>query len=184
MAHPFDPAHAVRFELGKGRVSVGGTDARVLVPADALNHLCASAGEEKARDFGRRLGTEIGRRVAERVPSGASVPEMVEHLGGDLALAGLGSLGVEMWGRALVLKIEGSPLGAEGDVLLSAVLEGALHRALARDAAVLPIARADGTARLVVVSTQTAAKVKAWLHSGVTWGDALARLNATGAHSG
>jgi len=184
MPQPFNPTHAVRFELGRGRVTAFGTEPRVLVPADALGRLCESAGEHGASDFGRRMGTEIGRRVAERVSSNASLPEMVEHLGGDLALAGLGSLGVEVWGRALVMTVEGSPLGSHGDVLLASVLEGAVQRALARDVAVVPIDRQDARVRLLVVSPQTAASVRDWLKNGVSWGDALTRLNTPSKHSG
>lgn len=179
MAQPFNPTHAVRFEIGRGRVSLAGSEPRVLVPADALGKLCSSAGPEVARDFGRRLGTEIGRRVGERISATASVPEMVEHLGGDLALTGLGSLRVEVWGRALVLKVDDSPLGTEGDSVLSAVLEGALQRALARDVEVVPLERTDGAVRLVVVSPGAAPSVRRWLADGVSWGDALARLNKT-----
>jgi len=178
MAEPFNPTHAVRFEMGRGRVSVDGTDARVLVPADALGRLCASAGVESIRDFGRSLGTELGRRVARRLDGAApSVPVLVEHLGGDLALSGLGSLTVEIWGRALVLAITDSPLGQEGDLLLASVLEGALQRALARDAALVGLERNDGKVRFAVLSPKTAEGVRRWLGEGVSWGDALARLN-------
>jgi hypothetical protein len=180
MSEPFNPTHAVRFELGRGRVSLNsseGPEARVLVPADALRDLCASAGADTMKDFGRRLGTEIGRRVAARLGTGSSVASMVEHLGGDLALAGLGSLGAEVWGQALVFTVTGSPLGKDGDSLLSAILEGAVQRALARDAAVVPIERTDERARLVVVSPTTAPRVRQWLAEGVSWGDALSRLS-------
>ncbi|HEX7671245.1 MAG TPA: hypothetical protein VF395_16740 [Polyangiaceae bacterium] len=181
MSEPFNPTHAVRFDLGSGRVTVGGqegSEPRVLVPADALRHLCASAGADGLTDFGRSLGTDIGHRVAARVGAASSVSTVVEHLGGDLALAGLGSLGAEVWGQALVFTVTGSPLGNEGDALLAAVLEGALQRALARDAAVVPIDRTDGKARLVVVSRATAGRVRQWLSDGVSWGDALSRLSA------
>ena len=150
----------------------------MLVPVDALAKLCAGAGHESTKDFGRRIGTEIGRRVATRVPGGGSIHTMVEHLGGELALAGLGSLGVEIWGRALVLTVTASPLGAEGDGLLAAVLEGALQRALGRDAAVIRLERTDDKARLVVVSPKSGTTLEQWLAQGVSWGDALARLNA------
>jgi hypothetical protein len=103
---------------------------------------------------------------------------MVEHLGGDLALAGFGSLGAEVWGRALVFTVTGSPLGHDGDALLAAVLDGALQRALGRDAAVVPIDRADERVRLVVVNRATGSRVRQWLAEGVTWGDALSRLSA------
>ena len=73
MAEPFNPTHAVRFEIARGRVSLTGdsTEARVLVPAGALGKLCESAGPDGVRDFGRNLGTEIGRRVGARLDGGA-----------------------------------------------------------------------------------------------------------------
>ena len=103
----------------------------MLVPPLALLDLCQSAGQEAIAAFGRQLGLEAGRRVAHRVGSGLEslgVASWVEHLGGDLALMGLGSLAVERWGRALILTVSDSPLGQEGDALLAAVLEGALER--------------------------------------------------------
>jgi len=181
MSQPFQPEKAVRFELGRGRVSVGSSDAQLLVPVEALAELCSSAGEEGARHFGRRLGAEIGRRAAERLSKTASPAELVEHLGGDFALSGLGSLSIEAWGRALVFKVEGSPLGAKGDAVLSAVLEGALQQAVGRETTVMPLSRTDSPARLLVSSAKAAAAVKSWLSTGTQWGDALARLNATGA---
>lgn len=180
MAQSFNPENSVRFELGAGRVSLGGADDRVLVPAEALGRLCSSAGESATRDFGHRLGTQIGRRIADRVSADTRVAEMVEHLGGEVALAGLGSLSLELWGHALVLKIEGSPVGPEGDALAAAVLEGALDRSLARQTSVVLIARTDATARYLVGSPRAATQVKGWLGSGVSWGEALTRLNEAG----
>lgn len=177
MPQPFNPTHAVRFELARGQVSVEGVG-RVIVPADALQHLCDGAGPDGVKDFGRRVGTELGRRVAARVDGGASIPTMVEHLGGDLALAGLGSLGVEVWGKALVLTVQDSPLGPRGDALLAAVLEGALQRALARDTAIVPLGHDGGKARLLAVSPKTADAVRGWLTSGASWGDVLTRVQA------
>jgi hypothetical protein len=180
MPEPFNPTHAVRFEIARGRVSLDGTEARVLVPAAALGKLCESAGAESVKDFGRSLGTEIGRRVAARLDGGApSVTALVEHLGGDLALSGLGSLTVEIWGRALVFAVMDSPLGKEGDLLLASVLEGAVQRALARDTSLVELERSDGRVRFAVLSPKTADGVRKWLGQGVSWGDALARLNAT-----
>jgi hypothetical protein len=177
MGQPFNPTHSVRFELGRGRVSMDGSEARLLVPVDALNQLCASAGPESAKDFGRRIGTELGRRVSTRIESRSSVATMVEHLGGDLALVGLGSLGVEVWGRALVLTVTDCPLGKDGDSLLSAVLEGAIQRGLNRDVAVVPLDREDAKARFLVVSPDAAGTVRRWLSEGLSWGDTLSRLN-------
>src|SRR5262249_42956036 len=126
---------------------------------------------------GRGLGTEMGRRVIGRLGETASVSSMVEHLGGELALAGFGSLGIEGWGRALVLTITGSPLGADGGAPLAAVLGGALQRAVARDAHIVRIDRTNGKARLAVLRPSTAASVRRWLGEGVSWGDILTRLS-------
>jgi len=180
MPQPFNPTHSVRFELGRGQVSVDGAEPRLLIPADALRHLCDSAGAEGVKDFGRRVGTEIGRRVASRLDGSASIAAMVEHLGGDLALSGLGSLGVEIWGKALVLTVKDSPLGKSGDALLSAVLEGALQRALARDTAIVPIDRDGEKARLLAVNPRKAEAVRRWLAEGVSWGDVITRVDAGG----
>ena len=104
---------------------------------------------------------------------------MVEHLGGEIALMGLGSVALERWGRVLVVTVSGSPLRAEGDEVLAGVIEGALQRGFGRTAAVVPIQRDDSLVRLLIVSPQTAERVRGWLGSGVSWGDTLGRLNAS-----
>jgi hypothetical protein len=184
MATPrFDPTGSVTFNLRRGRVEVSGTAERVLVPADALAALLTSAGSESARDFGRQLGTEIGRRVAERLSatSDAGVEAVVEHLGGDLALMGLGSLAAERWGRALVLIFSDSPFGAQGDELLAAVVEGAIQRAFGRDVSVVRLSREDRDARFLVTGPDGADRMRRLLASGLAWGEALTRLQTGGA---
>jgi hypothetical protein len=182
MATRFNPSGSVSFDLVRGRVDVGGD--HVLVPADALVDLCKSAGDEAAIDFGRRLGTAAGRRVAERLgdTSSASLEEVLEHLGGELAVLGLGSLGLERWGRALVLTVDGGPFGQQLDRLLGAVLEGALQRAFGRDVHATKLVRDDRQVRFLIASAQSAGKVNEWLGSGLSYGDVLARLQqSTGA---
>jgi hypothetical protein len=178
MAEPgFDPSQSVKFDVARGAVELDG-GACLLVPPAALLALCQGAGDEAKRDFGRTLGTELGRRVASRYRAvDGSIESWLDHLGGSLALVGLGSLGVERWGRALVLTLRGSPLGRDGDVLVAAVLEGALQRALARDTAIVPLAREDDEVRLLVVNPGAASKVRGWLAEGVAWGEVLARLH-------
>src|SRR4029079_11583499 len=117
------------------------------------------------------------RRVAERLDAGAGPEAVVEHLGGEIALMGFGSLPLGRWGRVLVATIQGSPLRGEGDELLAGVLEGALQRAFGRTAAVVPLQRDDALVRLLIVNPAAADRVRGWLGSGVSWGDALTRLN-------
>jgi hypothetical protein len=182
MAEPnFDPTHSVHFDLAKGRVALDATEARLLVPPLALLDLCRSAGPDAIAAFGHRLGVEVGRRVAHRLGAaleGLGIAGWVEHLGGDLALIGLGSLAIERWGRALVLTVSDSPLGQEGDALLAAVLEGALQRALSRQVTAVPLHREEGQTRFLVLNAEAATKTKSWLAAGVSWGEVLTRLNA------
>jgi len=168
----------VSFDLVRGRVECGGQ--QVIIAAEALVDLCRAAGDEAVSDFGRRLGTAAGRRVAERLgdgTAGASLEDVLEHLGGELAILGLGSLGLERWGRALVLTVESS-LGAQLDRLLGAVLEGALQRAFGRDAHATKLARDDRHVKFLIASAASASKVNQWLMSGVGYADALSRLQS------
>lgn len=173
----FDPTHSLEFNLDRGSVKLSGSRERVLLPADALAALVKGADVETRRDFARRLGTEAGRRVAERLDASASPEAVVEHLGGEVALMGLGALGFERWGRLLVVTVQGSPLRGEGDEILAGVVEGALQRAFGRTASVVPLQRDDSLVRLLVVSSGSADRVRGWLDDGVSWGDVLSRLN-------
>jgi hypothetical protein len=176
----FDPSHSVKFDLGRGSVHLEGTGPRVLVPADALVELCKHAGADSLTDFGRKLGTEVGLRVTSHWGDSGqniSVEGLVEHLGGNLALLGLGSLSLERWGKALVFVVEGSPLGAPGDPLLAAVIEGALQRCMGRDGRAVTLGRDDGHVRFLMVGASGADRVRAWMAEGTSWGEAIARLH-------
>lgn len=179
MQAPFDPTHAVSFDLNRGRVVIGDGDAQVVAPATALVELCVEAGSEPGRAFAAHLGSEIGRRVSKRLPDAARLsPEVVlDHLGGEWALAGLGSLGLERWGRALVLTVDGSPFGPRGDAVVAAALEGSLQRALGRQASVVVLERDDERARFAVLNRKAATQVSAWIHDGMSFGEALERLH-------
>jgi hypothetical protein len=174
----FDPTHTVRFDLEHGQITRTGSAARLLLPAQAVVDLCGAAGGEALRDFGRQLGTEVGRLVSERLGpvDQASIESMLEHLGGELALMGLGSLAVERWGRALVLKLDACPLPAAGDAVLSAVLEGALQRAASRDVRAVVLSRDDSVVRLAILGAEAAPHVAEQLANGAPWADVLARI--------
>ncbi len=180
---PFDPSKAVTFDLSQGLVHLEGAPSRLLVPAEALRALAEAAGPEAAAAFGRAMGEAMGRRAASRLGAGTGVQEapveaVVEHLGGELALAGRGSLGLERWGRALVLVVDQSPLGAGGDGLLGAALSAALEAAAGREVRTLLLGRDAVRARFLVGGAAGVAKVQAWLGEGVPWGEALVRLHA------
>jgi hypothetical protein len=188
MAEPrFNPSHTVEFDFARGVVALGPAAPRVLLPADLLRDLLPALPEDARTDLGHRLGTELARRVGERLGPAvteASIECVVEHLGGEVALTGLGSLALERWGQALVLALAGSPLGAGGDELLARLVEGALQRLFGRDTRAVVLERAEGTVRLLVVSPRTAARVAEWLAAGTAWGEALARLQSGGGKGG
>ena len=181
----FDPSSAVTFDFSHGLVRMDGAPARLLVPADALVALLSAAGAEATAAFARSLGEGMGRRVAGRLSAeggagalAASVAGVVDHLGGELALAGLGSLSLERWGKALVLVVDHSPLGASGDRLLEVTLAGALEEATGKPARALVLARDAAQARFLIGSAAALDKVRAWLEQGVSWGEALVRLHS------
>jgi hypothetical protein len=173
---PFDPTHAVRFDLPRGAVRAGsGGDPALLVPVAALAELARSAPAEASAAFGRALGAAIGRRAAARLADGkaASIEDFVTQLAGETAVAGLGVLTVERWGRALVVALEGFPLG---EPMLIPVVSASLEAATGRKTSCVVLSRAP-QARLLVTSDAVASKVRGWLSSGVAWGDVLTRLH-------
>ena len=183
---PFDPSKAVTFDLTRGLVQQEGAPSGLIVPAEALAALAHAAGPEASSTFGRSVGEAIGRRVASHLAAAEGVRAaragaVVEHLGGELAMTGLGSLGLERWGRAMVLVVDQSPLGSAGDALLESVLAGAVSAAVGEQSSVTVLAREGGRVRFLIASRAGADKVRAWLDEGVPWGDALVRLHAPSA---
>jgi hypothetical protein len=174
----FDPSYALEFDFGRGQVRMANAGERLLVPSDALLALCDGAIDDAVRDFGRRLGTEAGRAMLGRLGEAwqSSMEEVVEHLGGELALMGLGSLGLERWGHALVLSFSFSPLGGGGDLLLGSVLEGAMQRCFGRDVVAAKLVRQGDQVRFLIAGREGADKAHGWLSQGVAWGDVLSRL--------
>ena len=178
MSTRFDPSYALEFDLGRGQIRMANAGERLVVPSDALLALCHGASEDAVRDFGRRLGTEAGRALLGRLgdTGQASLEAVVEHLGGELALMGLGSLGLERWGTALVLSFTHSPLGGAGDLLLGSVLEGAAQRTFGRDVVATKLVRDADHVRFLITGHAGAELALGWLASGVAWGDVLTRL--------
>lgn len=182
MSLNFDPSYALEFDFGRGQVRKANAGERVVVPSDALLALCQGASEDAVRDFGRRLGIEAGRTMNDRLGEAwqASLETVVEHLGGELALMGLGSLGLERWGQALVLTLTHSPLGWAGDLLLGSVLEGAMQRSFGRDVVAIKLVRDMDQVRFLIAGHDGAHKVNHWLSQGVAWGEVLSRLTQRG----
>jgi hypothetical protein len=178
VASSFDPTHAVRFDLPTGSVRTRGEeDRQVFVSASALDELVRASPPEAVEAFGRALGSAIGRRAANRMgdAQAASVEAFLAQLAGEAAVAGIGALRIERWGRALVVVVEGSPL--VGGLLLP-IVSSALEAASGRRNACALLSRDDTTARIFVGSEGAVARVRGWIAGGWRWSEALAKLQA------
>ncbi len=173
----FDPSHSIEFNLARGLVKVEGASPRLVIPADAIAALVSSASDDARKDFAHRIGSEAGRRASERLGEEASLESVVDHLGGEFALMGLGSFSIERWGKALVVLFSHAPFGPEGDELLSSIVEGAFQRAFGRATRVVPLHRDHPDVRLLVVSRAAADKVRDWLANGTPYTEVLQRLH-------
>lgn len=176
-APPFDPTHAVRFDLPRGSVRAGADgDRLLLVPTSALDDLVLSAPPEAVESFARATGSVIGRRAAARMsdPQSAPIDVFVTQLAGEAALAGVGALTVERWGRALVVVVEHSPLAGS---LLVPLVAAALDAAAGRRVWCTLLSRDEHAARVLVGGEAGVGRVRDWIASGVAWGEAIARLH-------
>lgn len=177
MTPRFDPTRAVVFDFGRGQLRDEEGSARLNLPASLVLRLLESGGPENQRDFGRSLGADLGRRIQGRLGAElerASLDTWVEHLGGHLALLGLGQLQVERWGKALVLRVSDAPLGAWE--LVGAVLEGALARGASREAELVPFAGEAGIA-FVVLTPEAAARARRWSDAGSSFAQVIEKLH-------
>lgn len=173
----FDPTRAVVFDLQRGQVTLQGRSPVLVLAAEALAQLCGRLDAAALRQFGAVLGKQAGTRIRERIGSGATLEGMVDQLGGEVSLAGLGALTIERWGQALVVRVEGCPLGAPGQDLMSAYVEAALQVAVDREVTALTLERGPESFRLLLCGKAGSARVKSWLSAGGSWGDALAALH-------
>jgi hypothetical protein len=175
----FDPTRAVVFDLARGQVALEGGGSLLLVPTDVMATACSQLDATVVRQLGTALGKQAGVRARPRLaPANATLESIVEQLGGELSLGGFGSLSIERWGQALVVRIQGYPLAGQGQELLAGFIEGALLVLTEREVTAFPLERTPQSLRLLLCNRQAATKVKGWLLSGSSWGDALATLQS------
>ncbi len=182
----FHPSSALSFDLRRGRIRMAGSASQLLIPVDAMLTVLRALGSEEVGDFGRMVGTELGRRVVAAFAHGegalaeASPEAVLDCLGGAFAVQGFGSLGLERWGAALVLVIDDSPLGPDGREFLGAVLEGALQRGFGRAARAVELDFDGARTRYALLGETTAGDVRAALRAGSPWTTVVGQLGATG----
>jgi hypothetical protein len=174
----FDPQGAVRFDLKSGAASDTRGARMMLVPASALEALERSTPGALSH-IGSEIGRACGTRVAARLGGDAGVRAaelevVVSHLAGELAIAGLGVLHIERWGRALVLVVTNAAVASDGFV--GALLIGALHASTGRDVAIAPLGKEDGSARYFIGAQPTVSKVRSQVSQGKPWAEVLSSL--------
>ena len=176
----FDPTHGVVFDLNQGVVRPAGAERAVLVPAAALSRLTEFLDDEAARALGRALGASAGAQVAEGLggvaqASVAALQDLTDALAGRIALAGLGVLATETWGKTLVVVVENCPLKEKA--LVSAMVEGLFHAATGRAVSACVVDDAAGALRVLVGSEALIARARAALSGGQSF-SALMRVVA------
>jgi hypothetical protein len=178
----------VTFDLSRGEIRKDDHERRVLLSARAIVALCQAAGDDATSAFGQSLGESIGASIAARFergggdPRGAAIESIVEHLAGELAVAGLGTISVERWGRALVLVVDNA--SADVDKVLAPLLGAMVSRAAKVQARCVRLSREGDRARFLIAGEAGAGKVSDWLSAGVPWGEALVRLHPTSQQQG
>lgn len=155
----------------------------VLVPASALEALDRTTPGALAH-IGAEVGRGCGARVAARLGGDAAVRSstlevVVTHLAGELAIAGLGAVHLERWGKAMVIVVTNP--GVNSDGFLGAVLAGAIGAATGREVAIQSLGRDGSVARYFVGAQPTALKARSLLSQGKSWGEILSILQKASA---
>jgi hypothetical protein len=187
MAESFDMSGAFRFDLAQGKVSLTAAGAiepaHVVLPGASLLSLTRSLSSDQLVDFGHSVGIIFGARVLQRLDNASAAPpkDLLDHLGGEFALAGLGTLALESWGKALVFTLLDCPVslskGARAEnPWVAAILESALIRIFGRELAVVTVPGEGPTARYVVCSRPAREEVQNSV-SHESFGETVSRLN-------
>ena len=178
--------------MPRGQVALDGGGNVLLLPTDLVAAACSQLDATVVRQLGVTLGKQAGARVRARLgqfqsegregtpaaAQSASLETIVEQLAGELSLVGLGALSIERWGQALVARIEGYPLGAQGQELLAGFVESAILVLAEREVTAHPLERTAQSLRFLLSSRAAAAKVKGWQLAGSNWADALVALQS------
>lgn len=191
----FNPSKAVVFDLARGgvHVSVDGAARRssgeqgaahVLLPTELFATLIDHyAG---ARVLGHTIGGDVVKRALARggQESGSmrslTLAEVVDLVGGELALLGLGSLRVERWGDAMLFVLDPCALDARADAFVEGLVEGIVEVGGAREVHAVVIDRSDGTVRVLIGSATATDRAKEMAQVGTPFTEIVTELQEGG----
>lgn len=174
----FDPTGSVRFDLPRGATMDPRGSRLVLFPADAVNAL-ADAHPTALRALGASVGHAAGERVVARLGGasavlGSTLEAVVNELAGELAVAGVGVVHLERWGRALVCVIANPSVVAAP--FLEGVIEGAIASASGKAVAAAWVGSSGHMERVFVGSASTAPRVRELVAQGKSHVEIVAAL--------
>jgi len=171
----FDPTGAVRFDLRSGSASDSRGERLVLVPSAALDLLSSEALAKIGEHLGRECGASVAARLGgESGVRASDVETVISHLAGELAIAGIGAVHVERWGRALLVVV--SNASVNDDAFVGAVLAAAMSAASGRGVAAAALGRNAGEARYFLGSAATAERVRGLVGQGQSYAEVVASL--------
>jgi hypothetical protein len=174
-SQPFDPNGAVRFDLRSGSASDSRGARLVLVPSAALELLSSEAlakiGEEIGKGCGSRIAARLGGDGGVRA---AELENVITHLAGELAIAGVGAVHVERWGRAMVAIVTNASIADEAFV--AGALSGALSAASGRQVTAAALGREGNVGRYFIGSAATSDRVRGLVASGKSYAEVVATL--------
>ncbi len=159
----------------------------VLLSTETMMALVSAHPDPKS--LGNTLGAEVAERAMLRRPSqaetnlrSATLSEVADLLGGEIALLGLGNLRVERWGLALLFVIDPCVLDARADRFLEGLIEGAVTRAATprgssgRQARAAIIDRDRETIRFLIGNENAAERAASLYASGAVFTDIVSSL--------
>ncbi len=176
-----DLTRALQFDLSKGTVRLD-DGASVVVSAKSFGDLLAAVSADVRARIASELGASMGARLQKRSGGQAGVRQgtleaVVSNLSAELALAGLGSCTLERWGRAMVMYINDTPIDAPD--FIAVLITSAISTSTGAAAYSTVLSKQSGgdtSVRVLIASQAAAQRVRNWLDQGVSWGDAITRL--------
>ena len=130
-----------------------------------------------------QIGTQIGRACGSRLAArlggdggvrAAPLEVVITHLAGELAIAGIGAVHIERWGRAMVAIVSNPSIA--NDAFVGAVLAGALSAASGREVDAAALGRAGGQARYFLGSAPTSVRARGLVAQGKGYAEVVAIL--------